>query len=443
MEQSPLFPLPRPEVQSVPPATRPEQARVLRANRQQVEWAPRDLDAMLPQDHRARDIWALLEKLPLASFYQSIKAVLDRPGRPATDPQVLLALWVLATIENVGSARELARLCEEHDAYRWLRGGVPINYHMLADFRTGHRAALDQLLSQVVAMLMAADAVTLEQVAQDGLRVRASAGGSSFGKKEKLEACLKVARARVEALGRVQPEPNLSKRNQKAQERAAKERLGRVEQALSYLPELEAVKEKQRKLKGVAREKVGEPRLSTTDPEARIMKMADGGFRPGYNVQMATDAAKGVIVGVAVTASGADAGQAGPMEEQVQKRTGRHAGAYLVDGGYVSRQDITQLEQRGVPVYAPVRPRRSVPETEMYKPRPGDSPEVVAWRERMSTEAGQAAYRKRAATAEWANAQARLHGITQFKVRGLEKVTTVMLLTVVSLNLMRWLSLGL
>lgn len=444
MDQPTLFPLPEAQEPREQGATRPEQARVRRPNRQQMEWAWQEFDALIPADHRARAIWALLEKLRLDAFYASIRAVLDRPGRPATDPQVLLALWVLATLENVGSARQLARLCEEHDAYRWLRGGVPVNYHMLSDFRTARRQALDDLLSQVVASLMAAGAVSLDQVAQDGLRVRAWAGGNSFGERAKLEACLEIAKVRVQRLAaaKERPDPAQSNRQRKAQERAAREREERIEEALSYLPVLEAAKEKQRRTRGVAGEKVRPPRLSTTDPEARVMKLPAGAYRPAYNVQLATDAKRGVIVGVSVSNSASDGGQAAPMEEQVRRRTGRSPHAYLIDGGFVTRQDITTLEQRGVAVYAPVRPRPSVPEAELYKPRPGDSPEVIAWRRRMSTEAAQTAYHTRASTAEWTNAQLRGHGVSQFNVRGLARVTAVMLLLAIAHNLSRWLSLS-
>jgi len=445
MSQSPLFPLPEPEDAPPPPPTRPEHARVLRPNRQQVEWAPRDLEAVLPEDHPARAIWGLLEKLNLAAFYGSINAVLDRPGRPTTDPQALLALWLLATVEGVGSARQLARLCEQHDAYRWLRGGVPINYHMLSDFRVAHQAALDELLSQIVASLMAAGAVTLERVAQDGMRVRASAGASSFRRKDKLQECLKEARAQVKRLAqeREHPDPGVTKRRQKAKERAARERVERIEQALSYLPEAEATKEQQRKRFAKAeREKITEPRLSTTDAEARVMKMPDGGYRPAYNAQFATDGAHGIIVGVAVTASGSDAHQAPPMEEQIERRTGRNPEAYLVDGGFAVREDITILAARGVTVYAPVRLPKSKPEEERYLPRYGDSPGVIAWRERMASEEGKKRYRERGAIAEWTNAQVRQHGVGQFNVRGLANVTTVMLLVAVAHDLMRWVSLG-
>jgi transposase len=195
-----LFELPAVAEPAPEPPTRPEEARVLRPNRSQLQWLPRDLEAAVPQGHAARAIWDLLERLDLAGFYGDIRAVLARPGRPTTDPRVLLAVWLLGTVEGIGSARQLARLCEEHDAYRWVCGGVPINYHMLSDFRVAHQAALDDLLTQIVARLLAARAVRLERVAQDGMRVRASAGAASFRRKARLETCLAGSGAR--SLGR-------------------------------------------------------------------------------------------------------------------------------------------------------------------------------------------------------------------------------------------------
>ena len=439
-----LFELPEPQERAATRPTRPEEARVLRPVREQLQWVARDLEAAVPQDHPVRAIWGLLENLDLSAFYGSIKAVLDRPGRPTTDPQVLLALWLLATVEGVGSARRLDRLCEEHDAYRWLCGGVPINYHMLSDFRVAHQIALDDLLTQIVGSLMAAGAVTLEKVAQDGMRVRASAGASSFRRQERLKECLKLARAQVERLAyeREHPDPEVSQREQRARERAARERVERVERALEYLPQAQAAKERQQETKALAdRAKVTAPRTSTTDPEARVMKMPDGGFRPAYNVELATDKAKGVILGVAVTGEGTDAGQALPMEEQVVKRTGRHPGAYLMDGGFATRENVTALEDRGITVYAPVKLPRNKPEEERYQPHYGDSPQVVRWRQRMATEEAKAVYKERGATAEWANAQVRQHGVSQFTVRGLAKVTSVMLLVAVAHNFLRWVAL--
>ncbi len=244
MNKESLFEMPAPQERPPRAPTRPEEARVVRADRQQLQWAATDLESLLSQDHAARVIWGFLDELDLSAFYGAIKAVANRPGRPTTDPQVLLALWLLATVESVGSARRLARLCEEHDAYRWLCGGVPINYHMLSDFRVDHQQALDDLLSQIVASLMAAGAVKLERVAQDGMRVRASAGASSFRRKKGLEACLEVARAQVERLAqeREHPDPGVTRRQQAARERAAREREDRVQQALAHLPHAKAAK---------------------------------------------------------------------------------------------------------------------------------------------------------------------------------------------------------
>ena len=238
-------------------------------------------------------------------------------------PSVLLAVWLLATVEGIGSARGLARCAKS----TMLTGGcVDINYHMLSDFRGAHPGALDELLTQIVASLTTAGAVTLERVAQDGMRVRASASASSFRRQETLETHLEAARAQVERLAkeREHPDPGVNQRERAARERAARER---VEQALDYLPQAQAAKERQQQTQAIAkRAKVSAPRVSSTDPEARVMKMPDGCFRPAYNVELATDQAQGIIVGVTVIKEGTDAGQALPMEEQVVERTGRHPG---------------------------------------------------------------------------------------------------------------------
>ena len=441
MTEPTLFELPPTEERAPAPPTRPEEARVLKPNRQQLQWLPRDLDGALAEDHPARAIWGVLEQMDLARFYGAINATLDQPGRPATDPQVLLAVWLLATVEGIGSARRLDRLCHEHDAYRWLCGGVPINYHMLSDFRVAHREALDELLTQIVASLTAAGAVTLERVAQDGMRVRASAGAGSFRREETLKKHLEAARAQVERLAkeREHPDPGVSRRERAARERGARERMERVERALDYLPQAQAAKERQQQtLATVQRAKVTEPRVSSTDPEAKVMKMPDGGFRPAYNVQLATDQAQGVIVGVSVVREGTDAGQALPMEEQVMERTGQHPNDYLMDGGFATKEAITALEERGVTVYAPVKLPRNKPEEKRYQPRYGDSPQVVRWRERMATEDAKAVYRGRGSTAEWANAQVSQHGVSRFTVRGVAKLTSIMLMVAVAHNLLRW-----
>ena len=442
VDQPTLLPLPDPVEPPAVPATRPAQARLRRAVRNQDEWAPRKLDALLPPEHQARMIWACLERLDLSSFYASVKAVTDRPGRPASDPQVLLALWLYATADAVGSARRLARLCEEHDVYRWIRGGVPVDYHLLAEFRVTHQKELDELLTQILSVLLAKKLVKLDRVAQDGMKVRTSAGAASFRAAEGLQECLAEAREQVEALKRERGNHELkfSQRKAAARERAARERLERVEEALKLLPEAKAAKERQeRTLAKPKRERVREARVSTTDAEARVMHMPDGGFRPAYNVELATDAESQIIVGLSISNRGSDQGEALPMETQVHERTNVHPGAYLMDGGFVKLDDITALERANVTVYAPLRPPRTTTSgREVTDPRPGDSPEVENWRTRMGTEKAKVIYKGRAATAECVNARCRQRGIHQFSVRGLDKILSVMLFAVITHNLSRW-----
>jgi transposase len=446
MHEEPLFEDLPPVVEPPPRLkTRRSQARVVRPVRNQIEMVPRALDASLAEDHPARSIWAYLEQLDLEAFYSTIDVVEGEAGRPATDPQVLLALWLLATSEGVGSARRLARLCDEHDAYRWLRGGVPINYHMLADFRVAHRRALDQLLTRILATLLSAGLVNLHRVAQDGMRVRASAGAASFRGKAGLENALAQAHAQVSRLGHAihAPDAEVTRRQRTARERAARERQARVAEALALLPEVAAVKQRQKyTLDQPRRERVSEPRVSTTDPEARVMHMPDGGFRPAYNVQLATAADSQVIVGVAISTRGTDQGEALPMAEQLAERTGQYPAEYLVDGGYVKRADITTLERRGARVYAPLRPPRTLTSgREAATPRSDDSAEVIAWRARMETEEAKSIYKQRGATAECVNAHARRYGVFQFGVRGVDKVLSVMLLVAITHNLLRWIAL--
>lgn len=446
MTKETLFEMPEPEEPQPAAPTRPDQARLLRPCREQVEWTPRVLEETIPSDHPVRAIWALLERLDLSAFYTTIKAVLGRPGHPATDPQVLLALWLYATAEGIGSARQLARLCEEHDAYRWLRGGVPTNYHTLSDFRVARQEALDDLLTQILASMMAEGLVTLRHVAQDGMRTRAWAGAGSFRRQDTLERCLAEAQQQVTRLAeeREHPDPGVSRREQAARERAARERQARVEEALRRLPVIKAVKEQQtRVLPKAKRGKVSKPRVSTTDPEATVMKMPDGGFRPAYNLEVATDVDSQVIVEVGVVTKGSDGGQALPVVEQLQQRSGESPEAYLMDGGFAAREDITALERQGIVVYAPTRPPRTTTSGRTQgEPRPDDTPEVASWRARMETEAAKEIYKERAATAECVNAHLRGFGMRQLLVKGTQKVLSVLLLAAISHDLLRWIALG-
>jgi transposase len=446
MSQAPQLPgMPAEQERPPKPPVGAQARRIARAVRDQVELVPQSLEERVAVDHPARAIWALRERLELGAFYASLRAAVDGPGRPASDPRVLLGLWLLATVEGIGSARRLARLSEEHDAYRWLRGGVPVNYHLLSDFRVAHQAELNDLLTQTIALLLSEELVTLKRVAQDGVRVRAAAGAGSFRRRATLERCPGEAREQVERLAseREAPDadqPSVTRTQRAARERAARERLDRVERALEALPALEAIKEQQRKNRG---KRVTEARVSTTDPDARVMKMGDGGFRPALNIQVATDGDGRAILGIAVSRQGSDGGLVAPMEAQVVARTDQHPAEYLVDGGLATRDDITTLAAHDVTVYAPVEPPRT--ETSgrtAYDPRPDDTPAVAAWRRRMGTDDGKAIYRQRSGIAEWTNAQLRFrHGLQRLTVRGIDRVTSVVLLLAVTHNLLRYLAL--
>jgi transposase len=390
-------------------------ARVLMPNRTQLELRASDLDALLPEEHRARLVWAWVERADLRGMYAGIRAVEGGSGRSAIAPEILFALWLYATLEGVGSARALARLTEEHDAYRWICGGVSVNYHTLSDFRQAHGEALDGLLSDSVAALLSVGAVTLKRVAQDGTRVRASAGAASFRRGETLERCLQEARTQVERLKeQMEADPGARTRRQ----RAAQER---VERALERLPEMAEIKARQ----GKKRE---EARVSTTDAEASVMKMGDGGFRPAYNAQFATDTETQVIVGLEVATVGTDMAQLCPMVEQVGERYGTHPEEWLVDGGYPAAEHTK--------VYAPV-PKPKDPDTDPYVAKADDSKAVGAWRERMGSNAAKEIYKERAATAECVNALARERGLIRLRVRGKATVRCVLLLHALAHNLMR------
>lgn len=404
-------------------------------NRKQLEFRASDLDSLLPEGHRARLVWAYVERQDLKKFYAGIRAVEGGVGRSAIAPEILLALWLYATVDGVGSGREIARLSEAHDAYRWLCGGVQVNYHSVCDFRKDHGEALDELLSVSIASLMAAGVVKLKQVAQDGMRVRASAGAGSFRRKEKLEGYLEAARAEVARLkAEVEADPGeVQRAREAAKVRVAKEREARLEKALSRLPEIEAIKKRQGK-------KPEEARASMTDAEAIVMKMGDGGFRPAYNPQLASDADSLVIVGVDVATVGSDQGQMVPMLEQVTERCGQAPDAWLVDGGYVGHEQAEKASETTV-VYGPV-PEPKDKTVDPHQAKVSDSEAVAAWRERMGTDDAKEIYKKRAATAECVNAQSRNRGLQQFRVRGLDKVKCVMLMFALAHNLMRTVSLA-
>jgi transposase len=405
--------------------------RLRTAVRNQVAFRSAALDDMIPLDHTVRGIWDYVVGLDLSALIQPIKAVQGRPGRNQIDPRILLALWLYATAKAVGSARQLDELCRTDIVYQWIVGDVSVNYHTIADFRTDHGELLNDLLTNSVAVLLAEGLVDLERVAQDGMRVRASAGAGSFRRRPTLDEALAEAKEQVDTLKtELEDDPTASnRRQQKARERAARERAQRVQDALNRLPELEAKKSANEKEKA---------RCSTTDADATVMKMANGGFNPAYNVQFATDTKSQVIVGVSVLTTGSDQGQMGPMVEQIVDRYDQAPDAMVVDGGFAKHEDIEAVSgpELDCTVYAPVQKPKD-PKVDRHAAHPQDSAKVAEWRKRMGTEEAKTIYKERAATAECVNALARQRGLLQFVVRGLKKVLSIALLHALTHNVLR------
>jgi len=425
--------------------TRPSEARLRLPERKQMAFAMQSTDELVAADHPVRVIWQVICGLDLGRFYVTIKAREGTGGRDTTDPRLLVALWLYAATEGVGSARELARLCLSSDPYKWLCGGVSLNHHTLGDFRVGHGAALDELFTQVLAMLVQKNLVSVYRISQDGTRVRACAGASSFRREERLGKLLDQARKHVAELKRMLDDPEhsagLALKKKAAMERAARERQERIEAAIAQLPELQARQAKLAARKS-AKEKtrLKEPRASTTDAEARVMKMPDGGFRPAVNVQLATDTASRGIVGVQVINQGTDNDQLEPMRKQVERRTGQKVAEHLADGGYLSFDEVDRAAEQNVTLYVPPKaPRDPEKLGAEYQPHAGDSDAVKQWRERMGEEEAKEIYKQRASTIETANADLKTHrGLVQLTVRSLAKANCVALWCALAYNLMHF-----
>jgi transposase len=447
----------------VPPVRRTDSVvkagvpRLMTPQRDQIELRACDLDSLLAADHSARTVWAFVQSLDLAPLHARIRSREGSAGRPAIDPAILVALWLWATVDGVGSAREVDRLCERDNAYRWLCGGVGVNHHTLADFRTEHTAWLDAQLTRSIASLLERRLISLNVVAQDGLRVRASAKAASFRRRQRLQQFIAPAQAQVQALKTELDEDAgaSSRRKQAALERAVREREQRLAQALATMEQIErkagmskahddeppsGSSEAHEPPKPQSEPPKSEPRVSTTDPEARVMKMADGGFRPAFNAQLAVDAATQLIAAVAVVNTGSDMNEMVPMHAQIAQRYAHTPEHWLADGGFTKLQAIEHVSAQGTqPVLPPPKSRN--PAIDRLAPKPSDSPYLAQWRACMASAEGQALYRQRGATVECANAQLRRRGLYQFNVRGLAKTHAVLLWHALAHNLMRMASL--
>jgi transposase len=420
------------------------QARVIRADRAQTHFDFIDLEALLPADHRARIVWGFVESLDLSALYDRIKAREGEAGRPPPDPAVLLALWLYATVEGVGSARELERLAKCDLAYRWLAGGVPLNYHGLADFRVDQIDVLDRLLTQSVTALIGEGLVSLAEIAVDGTKVRASASKKSFknaGKLLDIEAAVERRLAALKAELASDPAAS-TRRRQAARERAANDVKARAARARQALDRLSAERKEREKKHAKDEAKKSEPKASLSDPDARHMRFPDGAVRPGYNAQIAAAASEGVIVSIDMTDRRNDAGLATPMVDDIARRYGRTPDRLLVDTGYATCHDIVALAEHPagpVTVYTPqpTESKDAKPESirRRVNKRAREPDSVKAWRERMASAAGQAVYAMRKRI-ERINADRKNHGFGFIAVRGLLKAKAVALWHALANNLM-------
>jgi len=423
--------------------------RLRKPDRHQMVLVPLCPDHLVPPGHPVRTVAAVVAKMDLSAFHASIKAVEGEPGRDATDPALLVGLWLYAAIRGVGSARRLAELCEESRPFQWLCGGVTVNHHLLSDFRVEHGDALDALFTDCVAALVEKGLVKVKRISQDGVRVRAGAGAASFRREERLTELQEKARGHMAELRRQAEDPEyaatVSARRRAARERVARQRQERLEEALAALPELKRRQEDAARKAGDGERgrqiRAREPRVSTTDPEARVMKMPNGGFNPAYNAQLATDTESRAIVGVDVTNEGSDsAGLSEPMREQVEARSGRKVEEHLVDGGYLRTEDLERTHGENVALFVPPKPARNPGRRgRELESRPGDSEAVRAWKERMSSAEGKAIYKERTSTSETVNADLRCHrGLASLTVRGLKKVRCVVLWSALAYNVMHF-----
>jgi transposase len=384
-----------------------------------------------------------VDSLDLSELYSQIKATKGSKGRDPIDPRILFSLWLFATLEGENSGRRIAKLTERDLAYMWICGDVSVNYHTLCSFRVNHSELLERILSDSVAVLHYHGLIQLETIAQDGMRVRASAGSGSFRRQQSLEESQQAAEKYLQELNDGPSEDEegnrLSKAQSSARERAAREKLKRLEQACS---EMEGLQEKHAKRNQGKSDKhrTSEPRVSPTDPEARRMKMGDNGFRPAMNVQFANDADSLVIVGVDVTNQGSDGALLEPMYHEVCETYGVVPENYLADGGFSSKAGVSKLESQGTKFYGPLHNEKKqlADGKDPYAARPRENEYYTKFRERMGTAEAKAMYRKRGAAAEFPNAVCRNQGLGQFSVRGLLKAKAQTLWHALAYNFRRF-----
>src|ERR1035437_384340 len=482
--------------------TTSKQPLIRYVNRQQMSWRAVDVEHLIGEDHPARAIWALVGRLNLSAFYQAIESSAEQGGRPAFDPHLLICLWVYAYSQGIGSAREVARRCEYDPAFQWLTGLQEVNYHTLADFRVERQKELDELFTQVLAALSKEGLVTLEQVMQDGTKIKALASTRSYHREPTIREHLERARQRVTEMGDPRNEETHGKIKQ-ARARARQEQQERLENALEELGKLQAAKQGEKAKSGA--------RVSTFDPQARVMKQSDGGLALSYNAQISADAAHGLIVGAAVTQEANDSAQLLAAVDRMEERLKKKPQQMVADGGYTTRDNIEKMAGRGIDFLGSMEkttsgataPQRLPPGAFVYQSernlylcpegkwlrsqgrhnnkrkrgmvayryearfsdcqpcvrKPECCPEnqsqgrgllrweesatVAAFRGKMGSVEARAHSRRRGPVVEFCHAWIKTKlGLRQFHVRGLEKVGTELLWACLTYNLQQWIRLS-
>lgn len=471
-------------------------------DRSQCFWGAIDIEKLIEEDHPARGIWAMVNQLDLTRLEAKIKAVEGRAGQSGLDPRLLMSLWIYGYSEGINSARELSRMSGYEPGCQWLTGMQPVNYHTLSDFRVEHQEELDQIFVQVLGLLSAEGFIEMKRITQDGTKVRAQAGASSFHRQEHLRQHLQLAREQVEAMSNPESE-DLTQRMIQARKRASREKKQRLAEALKELEQIQKKRSESEK---------DEVRVSETDPEARVMKQAGGGFAPSYNVQISTDAANGIVVGVDVTQAGNDCDQLVTAIERVEANMGQTPEQVLVDGGYTMKNsNIEAMAERGIDLNGPVTENNNeasfkqrgiqpefypdkfrydettdtfrCPADKVLKPsralrcegrieysyrasatdcgacpfqdrccpknsprmvvRKEDSPAVAAFRAKMQTEEAKQLYRTRAQIAEFPHAWIKeKFGLRRFRLRGCQKVRAEAVWACLTYNIQQWLRLS-
>lgn len=337
--QAVLLEIPKKPLSEPAPRREPGERKLILIDRAQMRFVQIFIDDLIPADHKARSIWDLTGQFDLSRFAAPIRSEKGRAGRPAWDPRLLISIWIYAYSEGLSSARQIAEWMRHEPALRWLSGDQEVNHHTLSDFRVAHREALDDLFTQLLALLDQAGVISLERVMHDGTKIRAQAGADTFRRQGTLAQRIGEARELLKELDESEQQETGKKRRQAAQQRARREQVERLGEAQAEMKKLRAAARK---------DKREQTRVSVSEPEARIMKHADKGFRPSYNAQISTDAARTLIVGVELTQSASDAASLPAAIKRVEKNLGRKPKQVVVDGGFTNRLTIEALERQGV-----------------------------------------------------------------------------------------------